>query len=98
MNYDLLYHDFYSEVMISIGFKYEGIEDCLTVEASVKDFDKFTPNIEGKLTNDEGDYTARFDKFGNLHWLIELDSGHINYRSVNCNNLIEEMIYEKWKS
>ena len=86
---------FYSEGFIEIGYKLDGTYDVLTIDASVSDFDRFAPEVEGNLWDLEGKYTARFDKFGNLHWLITDFEGHVIYRVVNCNQIIEELIYAK---
>jgi len=68
----------------------------LIIDASQGDFDKFCPNVEGELT--DGDYyTARFDDHGNLHWLVK-NEGHISYHTVNCNEIIRDLAYDKYST
>ena len=86
---------FCSEGLIEVYFIIDNVASVLTVDASVSDFDRFAPEVEGNLWDLEGKYTARFDKFGNLHWLITDFEGHVIYRVVNCNQIIEELIYAK---
>ena len=69
----------------------------ITITADTSDFDKFTPkDFEGTLQDGDGDYCAWFDDYDNLHWLIKLTNGHIEYRAVQCNKVIEQIAYEKY--
>jgi hypothetical protein len=82
--------------MILVEYTENGCDNILSIDASDSRFDRFTPkDFEGTLCDDSGDYCAWFDDFGNLHWLVKLTTGHISYKSVNCNNLIDELINEK---
>jgi hypothetical protein len=94
VTYEIAYAQFYPEGLISIQYEIDGIEDMLTLDASVKDFDLFCPKEECNLLDDEGNFTARFDQFLNLHWLVE-NEGHVMYRVVNCNNIVDELIHAR---
>lgn len=96
--YKVAYAQFYPEGLIVIQYEIEGIEDMITVDASISDFDKFVPKEEGNIQNEEGQYIARFDQYLNLHWLIESLDGHMMYRAVNCNNIVDELINKKLTS
>jgi hypothetical protein len=83
--------------MIVIEYNVEGKPDILSIDASVKDFDKFTPkDFEGSIHDDSGEYAAWFDDFENLHWLVKLTTGHISYYTVRCTEIIEELAYNKY--
>ena len=94
VGYKLNYLYFDPEGRIEIWF-YKPECDCILIDASVVDFDRFMPGIEGDFQDGNGKYTARFDKFGNLHWLVEDFDGHISYNAKNCNNIIDELIKVK---
>ena len=93
----ILYAEFLRSGMVYASCTADGNPIDLTITADTSDFDKFTPdNFEGTLLDGEGEYCAWFDEFNNLHWLIKLTSGHIDYRAVNCAGLIYQMAYEKY--
>jgi len=81
--------------LITIDYEIGSTIDLITIDASTADFDRFMPDFEGKFTDDDGNYTALFDHYGNLHWLIEDFEGFIHYRVKNCNNIIHEIIQAK---
>ena len=93
----ILYAEFLRSGMIYASCTADGNPIDLTITADTSDFDKFTPdNYEGTLQDGEGEYYAWFDEFLNLHWLVKLTTGHIEYRVVRCTELIEKLTYEKY--
>ena len=95
LTWKIAYAQFHPEGLIEIQYEIDGELDMIAVNASYADFDKFMPSDEGKYQDDGGRYCAKFDQFLNLHWLVEDFEGHVFYRVVNCNQIVEEMIHEK---
>ena len=71
--------------------KIQGIKDLMIINKS-------KANEEGHLWDEQGKYIARFDQFLNLHWLMKDFDHHVLYRVVNCNQIVEQLIYEKANS
>jgi len=95
----ILYAEFLRSGMIYASCTADGNPIDLTITADTKDFDRFAPkDFEGTLQDGEGEYLAWFDEFLNLHWLVKLQTGHIEYRVVRCTELIEKLAYEKYTS
>jgi len=95
----ILYAEFLRTGMIYASCTADGNPIDLAITADTKDFNKFAPkDVEGTLCDGEGEYLAWFDDFCNLHWLIRLTTGHIEYRVVRCTELIEQLTYEKYTS
>ena len=93
----ILFAEFLRSGMVYASCTADGNPIDLTITADTSDFDKFTPkNFEGTLQDGEGEFCAWFDEFHNLHWLIKLTSGHIEYKAVMCTKLIEQLAYEKY--
>ena len=91
----------FNDGLISIEYEIDGVLDMITVDAAFEPFSKFCPSDECKLMDEYGHYHARFDSYLNLHWLIEIEEqnqSYITYRVVNCNQIIEQLIYEKANS
>lgn len=91
MNYKIDCEYFDPDGRIEIWF-YAPKHDCILIDASVADFEKFMPDVEGEYQDGNGKYTARFDKNGNLHWLFSHGT-FVDYKVVNCNQVIDELIY-----
>jgi len=96
MKIEITYTHFFKSGMIVIEYNIDNVPGILSIDGSASDFDKFTPkDFEGTICDDNGEYAAFFDDFCNLHWLVKLTTGHIEYKLVHCSDVIEELIKVK---